>query len=319
MLNARLTSQLAQQSKTLADLSAWEALDVTPGYVVTPASLPDASGAVTAGVVLIGAVAVATILGFLVALVYDSVDPKLRSAQDLQQVVHPSPIDMIADQNGGAGGPRAWLGRSHRGRSPGEISQVGSPEAENYRRLALRLDGGPGPWPRYLLVTSAGANLAEEVAANLSVALGREGARTLLIWSNPRDDTLDAYFSVPPGPGLGEVLAESVKIEDAVLEIPGCPGLSLLPVGSRDEAREGLHRFSSLKKALADPDRVHFDEVVMIAPSATEFADALALAPQADGVLVAAELRLTDRNALAATLEGLRLVDAHLAGVVVLR
>jgi Mrp family chromosome partitioning ATPase len=64
---------------------------------------------------------------------------------------------------------------------------------------------------------------------------------------------------------------------------------------------------------------VHFDEVVMIAPSATEFADALALAPQADGVLVAAELRLTDRNALAATLEGLRLVDAHLAGVVVLR
>ncbi len=319
VLNARLTSQLAQQSKTLADLSAWEALDVTPGYVVTPASLPDASGALTAGVVLIGAVAVATILGFLVALVYDSADPKLRSAQDLQQVVHPSPIDMIADQNGGAGGPRAWLGRSHRGRSPGEISQVGSPEAENYRRLALRLDGGPGPWPRYLLVTSAGANLAEEVAANLSVALGREGARTLLIWSNPRDDTLDAYFSVPPGPGLGEVLAESVKIEDAVLEIPGCPGLSLLPVGSRDEAREGLHRFSSLKKALADPDRVHFDEVVMIAPSATEFADALALAPQADGVLVAAELRLTDRNALAATLEGLRLVDAHLAGVVVLR
>lgn len=318
VLAARLNAQLAQQGTVQAELSSWQSLDTTAGHVVTPATRPENSNGPGIPVVLIGAVAAAMVIGFAVALVYDSADPNLRNAQDLEQVARSTPVNVIADPDGGDRAVRKWFARAFNGHVPEALGQADGPEAESYRRLALRLGGWPGPRPRYLLVTSVGTDLAEEVAVNLSVALGREGTRVLLVWSNPRGDTLDAYFSVPPGPGLGEVLAESVKLEDAVLEIPGCQGLSLLPVGSRKEAREELFRFSVLKEALADPDRVHFDQVVLIAASSADYADALTLASQVDGVLVAAELGSTGRDALTATLEGLRSVDAHLDGVVAL-
>ena len=318
VLTTQLQAQYAQLGKVQTDLSSWQSLDTTPGYVVTPASLPENHSGVSGPLVLIGVIVVAMVLGCVVALLYDSNDRTVRSVQELARLFRPVPVHMIADDDGESVGIRGWFGRSHSRRGPGAVGQAGGPEAESYRRLALGMGILPGISPRYLLVTSVGSGLAEEVAANLSVAMGREGARVLLIWSNPREDTLDAYFSVPPGPGLGEVLSGLVKIEDAVLEIPGCQGLSLLPVGSREEAREELFRFPVVKEALGDPDRVHFDQVVVIAPSSAEYADALALAAQVDGVLVATELGSTDRHALATTLDGLNSVDARLAGVVAL-
>ncbi len=317
VLNIRLTAQLAQQGKVDTELSAWQSLDTTPGYVVTPAGRPASKSGLGGAVVLIGAIAAALIAGFVVAMIYDRNDPKVRRAADLQDLVGAPPVDVIAGA-GVDGGYRKWFGRSA-GEVPDEPGRLADgPAGESYRRLALRLGGWPGPWPRFVLVTSAGPALAEEVAANLAVTLGREGSRVLLIWSNLRQDTLDAYFSVPAGPGLGEVLADLVKVEEAVLEIPGCQGLSLLPVGSRSEARGELFRFPALKETLADVDRIRFDQVILIAPSSEDYADALALATQVDDVLVTVELGSTDRHALETTLDDLRSINAHLAGVVAL-
>jgi Mrp family chromosome partitioning ATPase len=275
-------------------------------------------------VVLVGVVAAALVVGFLVALIRDRTDPRVHSSQDIQELVGATPVNVITTDDDADDDNKEWFGewygRAASRHAPGvEVAGNGNgAEAESYRRLALRLGGWEGPGPRFLLVTSAGSAPAEEVAANLAVTLGREGSRVLLIWSNLRQDTLGAYFSVPRGPGLGEVLANTARLEDAVLEIPGCQGLYLLPVGSRAEARDQLFRFSGLKDALTDPNGVAFDQVVLIAPSPTDYADALALAPQVDGVLVTVESESADRKELTATVESLRSINAHLSGVVAL-
>ena len=324
VLAAQLNSQFAEELKLKTELTAWQSLDTTPGNVVSPASLPEDSTSLGAPVVLIGAIAAALAAGFVVALVRDRTDPKVRSSQDLQDLVGSTPVNVIttdaSDDDEGKEWFGEWYGRAASRHAPGvEVAGNGNgAEAESYRRLALRLGGWEGPGPRFLLVTSAGSAPAEEVAANLAVTLGREGGRVLLIWSNLREDTLGSYFSVPRGPGLGEVLANKATLEDAVLEIPGCQGLYLLPVGSREEARDQLFRFSGLKDALTDPNGATFDQIVLIAPSPTDYADALALAPQVDGVLVTIESESADRKELTATVESLRSINAHLTGVVAL-
>ncbi|MEZ5382692.1 MAG: Wzz/FepE/Etk N-terminal domain-containing protein [Microthrixaceae bacterium] len=324
VLTAELSEQLTERGKLRADLAAWKSLDTTPGTVVSPASLPTDSSSLGAPIVLIGAIAAALVAGFVIALIRDRTDPKVRSSQDLQELVGSTPVNVITVEDSEADENQEWFGewygRAASRHAPGvEVAANGNgSEAESYRRLALRLTGPDGATPRFVLVTAAGGAPPEEVAANLAVTLGREGRRVLLIWSNLREDTLASYFSVPRGPGLGEVLANKAKLEDAVLEIPGCQGLFLLPVGSREEARDQLFRFSGLKDALADPTTVGFDQILLIAPSPTEYADALALAPQVDGVLVAIESASADRKELTATLDSLRSINAHLAGVVAL-
>lgn len=171
---------------------------------------------------------------------------------------------------------------------------------------------------RYVLVTSSGAAPAEEVAANLAVTLGRDGRRVLLIWSNLREDTMPAYFAVGRGPGLGEVLTGRVKMQEAIMEIPGCQGLYLLPVGSREDAREQIFRFGQVKDALDDPKLSPFDVIILVAPSPNRYADALALAPQVDGVLVAVDTSDSDRRDLASAVESLQSINAPISGVVAL-
>lgn len=324
VLSAQLNSQLSEQSNLRVERSGWQSMDSTTGNVVSPATLPVDSTSLGAPVVLVGVVAAALVVGFLVALIRDRTDPRVHSSQDIQELVGATPVNVITTDDDADDDNKEWFGewygRAASRHAPGvEVAGNGNgAEAESYRRLALRLGGWEGPGPRFLLVTSAGSAPAEEVAANLAVTLGREGSRVLLIWSNLRQDTLGAYFSVPRGPGLGEVLANTARLEDAVLEIPGCQGLYLLPVGSRAEARDQLFRFSGLKDALTDPNGVAFDQVVLIAPSPTDYADALALAPQVDGVLVTVESESADRKELTATVESLRSINAHLSGVVAL-
>lgn len=306
-------------------LSGLSAINTSPGQIVTPAPLPDSKAGLPPMYVLIGALALALTAGFVVAVVRDRTDPRLRSQGDLASLVGQTPISFIeVDATERTGDKDQWFGdwnaQSAARYAPGVgvAQQSSGAEAESYRRLALRLRTEDGRAIRFLLVTSAGEAMAEEVASNLALTIGREGKRALLIWSNLREDTLQSFFAVGPGPGLGEVLSGRVRLDEAILEIPGCQGLYLLPVGSREDARDHLFRLSLVKQALDDPQVNPFDMVILIAPSPNRYADALALAPQVDGVLVAVDTTDTNRNDLAAVIESLTSINAPIVGVVAL-
>lgn len=102
------------------------------------------------------------------------------------------------------------------------------------------------------------------------------------------------------------------------MEIPGCQGLYLLPVGSREDARDQIFRFGQVKETLDDPKVSPFDAIILIAPSPNKYADALALAPQVDGVLIAVDTTDSDRRDLTAAVESLQSINAQISGVVAL-
>lgn len=325
----QLTAQLDSIGATQADLTTqranYQVIDTSPAVIVSKAETPTSTAGLSSEVVLLGMLALGISLGLVVAVIRDRTDPRLRGTDDLASVVGTAPINFIeADGTTAVATDQEWFGewygKSASRYAPGVVvaHNPSGPEAESYRRVALRLRNADGQALRYVLVTSSGTAPAEEVASNLAVTLGRDGRRVLLIWSNLREDTIPAYFAVGRGPGLGEVLAGRVRMQEAIMEIPGCQGLYLLPVGSREEARDQIFKFASVKETLDDPRISPFDAIILIAPSPNKYADALVLAPQVDGVLVAVDTTDSDRRDLADAVDSLRSINAPIAGVVAL-
>ena len=317
----RFGSELNDQK---ARRAAFNSLDTTPGTIVSSATAPTNEAGLPSSISLLTAILLATSIGLFVAFIRDRVDPRLKEGE-LASIVGSAPVSTI--QTGAAAPARKeqgaewfgdWYGRAASRYTPGVAVTLdpGGAEAESYRRVTVRLRGDGGEPYRWILVTSAGQAPPEEVAANLAVTLGREGRSTLLIWSNVRRDNIAEYFALGRGPGLGEVLAGRIPLHEAAIEIPGCQGLHVLPVGSRDDAREQLFKLGDLKGQIDAADLNRYDTIVIIAPPPSQYADAMSMVPLVDAVLVAVDTNMGDRRELSDTMDSLRGVNANVAAVV---
>lgn len=164
------------------------------------------------------------------------------------------------------------------------LTDPASPAAEQFRMLHLRLERGRGGKP--LGVTALTSALAGEgkslTVANLALWAARRGRRTAVIDGDLRRPKLAELFGVEEGPGLGGILADGVRLEDAVRAGPG--GLSVIPAGGERDPAELLGGPGF--RALLDRLRAAYEEVYVDLPPALAFADAAAVAGAADGVIV---------------------------------
>jgi Mrp family chromosome partitioning ATPase len=184
-----------------------------------------------------------------------------------------------------------------------------SARANAFRLLRHRLLGDGDP--RVVAVTSARAAEGKTTcAANLALAIAEEASKTVLL--------LDAN---PLNPALAELL----QIQDAKLvleraanrEYPVYAPAQRLRVALLFAGREpgtSLDR-AKLGSALAD-FRDSYDYVVIDAASALESVTVNVLAELADGVIVAARARVSERRSLRRALE--ELVPARVLGAVLL-
>lgn len=122
------------------------------------------------------------------------------------------------------------------------------------------------------------------IAANLAVLFSQLGKRTLLVDADLRNPRQHRIFGIPGRIGLSALLAGRSGPE-AVVEIRGVPGLSVLPAGvcppNPQEllAREGLSRLmASLRSS--------FDVILVDTPAAQGCADAATVAARAGAALV---------------------------------
>lgn len=317
-----LSAGIDQIQERIASL---QSLDLTPGVVTDKATSPEAPSGLPPLGVLLGFLGLGLTVGVGLAFLRDRTDPRLRSTEDLVDLVGDTPINIIRQTpEEMREAPEKWFGEWY-GKAatrfaPGVLVAhlPAGEESDSYRRLGLRLRTGREVPIRYLLVTAAGGAACEEVASNLAVALGREGEQVLLIWSNLHEDTLSRYFSVPRGPGLGDVLSGRSTLAESMVRVPGCDGVSVLPIGSRSDAQEHFFKFAALRRSLESGTASAFDTVILLAPSPTEYADALALAPQVDGVLLAVSSSDSDRREVTAALDAMRGINAPIVGVVAL-
>jgi capsular exopolysaccharide synthesis family protein len=141
-----------------------------------------------------------------------------------------------------------------------------------------------------------------------------EGKRVLLIDCDLRRPRLHQVFRLPRQPGLAHVLRGRVSPATAVRET-FVEGLSLLPAGGYADQFADLLG-SDRMRALLDELSPHFDMIILDTPPVLVVADAAALAPLVQGVLMVVDAGATNRHAVEQALQQLESVGAHIVGAV---
>jgi len=285
-----LTGKISELNSSIAKLKA---LDITPGFVVrtaTPPASPSGPG-LPLLLGLGGAVGIA--LGLLAAWVRLVFDPTVRSEGDLMRSLRAPVLGTL---------PHRYRGRnsSHTLLAKGRV-------AEEYRSVAFRLayDQRFAGRRRLLVVAPRGGiGTAAAASVNLAAAFGEMGREVLLVEADLRTPGLVARLrddedartvwttrmTRPADTGwpTGERIVVEAGEAGAFAFIPGAR--------VRNAARALVSPPASQLIATADaPDAV----VVVLAPAALSYADAIALADRVDGVLVVCDPRKVRRDDLA--------------------
>ncbi|HEU5104112.1 MAG TPA: polysaccharide biosynthesis tyrosine autokinase [Roseiflexaceae bacterium] len=207
-----------------------------------------------------------------------------------------------------------------RGSNGAQLVTVAKPEtlaAESYRilRTNLQIAGTDRHLPSLLISSPSRGDGKSDVAANLAVVLARAGKLVILIDANLRRPQVASLFGVPDQNGLAQLL-ESESLPEPV-EVASVPGLFVLPAGgvapnsSEILGSQRMYRLIQEYKARAD--------VVLVDSPPLWYSDALALAPQVDGVLLVVSSGTTGRENTLNAVESLRLVGARIIGTVLNR
>jgi receptor protein-tyrosine kinase/non-specific protein-tyrosine kinase len=194
------------------------------------------------------------------------------------------------------------------------------PFAEGYRvlRTALPLPNGPGHG-QVLLVTSTLPEEGKSLSAvNLALTLSSTDERVLIVDADLRRPSLNTLLRARRVPGLSEVLIGMVPAADAIHQVPGSR-LSLLPSGTPFQRSPADLLATHAMRRLIEELRGRYDRVVLDTPPVGSIADALILAPLADGVLVVARSGKVTRSALNHVLERLVNAGGRVMGVVLNR
>lgn len=299
---------------------------VDPGSVIQPARLPSRSlrdPLRDAGLGL----AVGLLLGLAVALVYDRVDRRLRGRDDLAQLLDRPVLTPIPPLNSW----RQPFGRRRRTEGLVMLEQPNSAAAEAYRTLRTRVAFLASRLEvTSIMVTSAGpAEGKSTVAANLALALAETERDVLLVSADLRQPRVHQFFAIPNRSGLPDVLTDGLlqdgQVPASIMDDRIAPELwsvarYLWVIVSRPAPPEVAAQLGSeAMRRLLEAQRQTFDYIILDCPPALAAADALALAPLVDAVLVVADSGSTDRSAVAHLREQLEQVGGRVLGAVLNR
>jgi capsular exopolysaccharide synthesis family protein len=315
----------------IADLGrqrrALEDTNVDPGSVIQPARRPGRPIRDLVTNVGLG-LAVGLLLGTAAAFVTDRTDRRLRGRDDLAELLDRPVLTPIPPLT-----RRRW-GASRRRRRPKGLVMLDhpvGPAAEAYRTLRARVSFLAGRLKvRSIMVTSAGPGEGKStVAANLALALAEAEQEVLLVSADLRHPQLHQLFALPNRSGLPDVLVDGLlsdpqappaAVEARIVSELWSVTKHLWVIVSRPAPPHvaGLLGSDAMRRLL-ETQRDRFDFVVLDCPPALVAADALAVAPLVDGVLVVADRASTDRAAIVRLREQLEQVGGRILGAVLNR
>jgi len=196
------------------------------------------------------------------------------------------------------------------------LRDPGSAAAEAYRTLRTNILFSSLDKPLHtLLVTSTAPDEGKSTTlANLAVTMAQAEQRVLVVDCDLRRPSLHTLFGLPNERGLTSAILDQgegpLPIQSTVV-----PGLSLLtsgPLPPRPGDLLGSRRMGQLIERLrAEADIVLFDT-----PPVVAVADAAALAPRVDGVLLVLQAGMTRRDRAREARQLLEKVKANIVGVV---
>lgn len=184
-----------------------------------------------------------------------------------------------------------------------------------------------------LVFSSAGAAEGKTLTAvNFALAAANSGLKTLLIDADLRRPAVDQIFGTNRTPGLSDMLAGRVSLDEALLEstdfimggmdyeqlmrFPGIENLKIMNCGTQPDNTVDILD-SANWRGVMDEMRSEFDLVIFDTPPVLLFADALMIAKHAsDGVVLVYKAGKIARGALRRAKEQITGVNAHMVGVV---
>jgi capsular exopolysaccharide synthesis family protein len=321
-----LNSQLNNVSQQLVEL---QQLDLSPGRVIQPATLPTGPASPKhLRNVGIGAF-VGLFLAMAVAFVRDRSDDRLRGRADLAERLDRPVLASIPKLSRWKRRPDrlGWTRRSPF--APVFLDEPESAAAEAYRtlrtrvaRLAAQLDINS------IMVVSPNVGEGKSTtAANLAVALAESGSDVLLVSADLRRPRVHQFFGLPNKSGLANILVDGAPDGPPVDGLRSQTASELWAVGVHLWAiLSGPH--TNYASSLMDSDAMKeflkeqrdlFEFVILDCAPALVVADSLALAPLVDAVLVVADAKASRRTAVSQLREQLEHVGGKTIGGVLNR
>jgi capsular exopolysaccharide synthesis family protein len=328
---ARLTSLNNRLQPLLAQLNGFLALDFTPGTVIAAAGLPASPASpnnrLDVGIGLLVGLFCGIVLGF----VRDRTDDRLRGREDLAErldrpvlaTIPPLPKRVRQE------GKLRWK-RRHKN-SLVTLEQPNSPAAESYRNLRARLARLASQLDiNSVMVVSAGVGEGKSTtAANLAVVLAETGKDVLLVSADLRRPRVHQFFGLPNKTGLSNLLTDGTPPDKRKGPVADgrqmaselwsvAPNLWVILSGPLPAHPSALMDSDAMRQFLKE-QRDLFDFIVLDCPPALVVADAMALAPLADAILVVADAKESDRDLVSRLKEEIEQVGGRIIGAVLNR
>jgi polysaccharide biosynthesis transport protein len=326
---ARIDALNARILQLQSQISSFASLDFTPGTVISAAVLPRTPASPKHRLDVAIGLLVGLFCGVLAAFVRDRTDDRLRGREDLAERLDRPVLATIPPLSKWVRRGLIWRRRPKS--SLVTLDQTNSPAAESYRtlrtrmaRLASQLDINS------VMVVSAGVGEGKSTtAANLAVVLAETGKDVLLVSADLRRPRVHQFFGLPNGSGLANLLtdgaapnrraATGINPRQMASELWSVsPNLWVILSGPLPPHPSALMDSDAMRQFLKE-QRDMFDFIVLDCPPGLVVADAMALAPLVDAVLVVADAKESDREDVSRLKEELEQVGGRIVGAVLNR
>lgn len=264
------------------------------------------------------------VIGLGVAFAREELDDRVRSRQEVQELVS---VPVLAELPVDRGSARSTTHLATVDDPLGGFAEAMRSLRTSIGFLSVDRPGGIGA----LLVTSTSPGDGKSlVAANLAIAYALAGHRTVVVSADLRRPRVEELFDTAPGGvgltdaftsdrprrgGAGESVATVLSRATVSTRVEG---LWLLPAGSPVPNPAELLSSSRMDEVLAGLSEA-FDMVIVDTTPLLAVADAATLAPKVGEVLLVASMQDTGRRSLLRSAEILHATRARILGVVLNR
>ena len=288
-------------------------LHTTSIHVVDSADIPTWPSRPRTKINLAAGMGLGLMLGFALALLFESLDTNLKTMTDIEQTLQLPLLAAIPKVDAEELLPSVFRESAL---AKGASSWSRSAEALRGLRTSILLSS-PGTPPKVLMVTSTRpAEGKSSIATLTAIMLALNSSRVLLIDADLRRPAVHMRFRMGKGLGLSSVLSGKATIEEAILEWPELPTLHVMTSGPVPPLPSELLGSRQMQEVIEDL-RGSYDFIVIDTPPVMPVTDAAVLGRLTDAAILVIRYGAAQRHVVQRSVDMLDRSGAHLLGVVV--
>lgn len=293
------------------ETDAGKSWDTTQSRIITRAVPPGASSFPKKSMTLALAFVAFSIFGCGLAFLLEHLDNSLKTGEQVEDILHIAHLGSIPKLDSTAlkdQGQKIPVDRY-------VVMKPLSAFAESIRALkvGVQLSNIDTP-PKVILVTSS---MPSEGKSTISMSLAQHsaqaGSRTILIDADLRNPSLTRRVVQEPGPGLIDLLAHNVSLEQALIRDK--TGFDMLQTSNVSQNSAEILGSQSMKQ-LVNQLRQIYDFIIIDTSPIVPVIDARMLVNDVDAVVIVAEWDKTPRDIVRGAIRSLDITSGHLAGLV---